>query len=243
MKTRNYSRLTRFALTFLLFSFIALSAQIAVSFYVTESYTIYQTNCSSLSNVSGIFCLIITKPDNLKTKARAVHESWASECDMVRFVTVIPESYDNTSNMPVYQPTAWLQEDYKRLTDKIFLSLVEMHRSALTAKFNWFLKADDDTFVFMDHLKEFLKDKNPCDRISYGSNVRFELGMKRWQQGGAGYLLGRGSIIDIATQLDLNYNFCANTGREDVDMASCLKKIGTVFGNSLDSQGRERFHQ
>jgi glycoprotein-N-acetylgalactosamine 3-beta-galactosyltransferase len=58
-------------------------------------------------------------------------------------------------------------------------------------KYDWYLKADDDTFVFVDNLRLFLNDKNPNLPVDYGYDfkVKVEGG---YHSGGGGYVLSKG---------------------------------------------------
>ena len=54
-----------------------------------------------------------------------------------------------------------------------------------------------------------------------------------------GYVLSRESLMRLGGTLVKNYSFCNNTGTEDVDVARCLRRLGSYMGNSLDEQHRE----
>ena len=43
---------------------------------------------------------------------------------------------------------------------------------------DWFMKADDDTFVVVENLRNLLKDFNTTDPISFGHNFKY-LGVKK----------------------------------------------------------------
>ena len=51
---------------------------------------------------SKIFCMILTAPKNLETKAPAVNLTWATQCDMYKFITIIPKNA--SYNLPLLQP-------------------------------------------------------------------------------------------------------------------------------------------
>lgn len=54
-------------------------------------------------------------------------------------------------------------------------------------KYDWFMKADDDTFVIVENLKKFLSNYSPSDPIYFGCQFRTnEIGS--WVSGGAGKL-------------------------------------------------------
>ena len=71
------------------------------------------------------------------------------------------------------------------------------------------LKADVDTFVFVDNLRDFVKNKDTQDAVTYGFNYKQRV-PKGYQSGGAGYLLSRESFARIGKALNENYKYCEN---------------------------------
>lgn len=204
-----------------------------------------------------IFCMILTSPSNLDKKAIYIEQSWAYKCDNHKFITVIPEEYIkfnkklmeklkqnetvafNSTMLPLYQPAGFLKENYSKLTDKVFLMLRDVYKNF--NDYDWYLKADDDTMIFVDNMREFLADKKTTDKYTYGYNFKVIVD-KGYHSGGGGYLLPRQALLDLGKKLTDNYTSCANSGTEDVDVAKCLRTLGYVPGSSLDERGKERFH-
>ena len=100
------------------------------------------------------------------------------------------------------------------------------------------MKADLDTFIFVDNLKKFLKTKNSSHSVSYGYELKIENG---YHSGGAGYVLSREAFNRIGAALSKNYSFCPNSGIEDIDCGSCLNSLGVEKDNSTDIFGKEKF--
>jgi len=128
---------------------------------------------------------------------------------------------------------------YKKLTDKVFLTFkyIFIHDE----KYDWYLKADDDTFIFMDNLREFLTSKNKFQPVTYGYD--FKIAVKNgYHSGGAGYVLSKEAFRRLGSKLNEDYKFCHVSGYEDVDVAACLRLLGVYPNKSLDHLGRERFH-
>ena len=204
------------------------------------------TNVTIFKKNMKIFCFILAHPENFFHKTSIVWNTWAKECDGYRFISNIPNLYlpfstkkshgsiETNIPFPLLQPANFSQEIYKKLTDKIYLTLIELYRSY--NDFDWYLKADDDTFVFVDHLKEFIQDKNPQEPLKYGYNL------KTWQSGGAGYLLSKKSLEIFGKKLIEDKLFCPNSGIEDQDISGCAQKLQIAQPNSIDQMGRERFH-
>ena len=49
-------------------------------------------------------------------------------------------------------------DKYNLLTFKVFRMFIDAYK--YYNKYDWYLKADDDTFIFVDNLKKFLSEKN-----------------------------------------------------------------------------------
>jgi len=192
-----------------------------------------------------IFCIIMTTANNLELKARVIYDSWASKCDNHVFVSFIPHhtpsfervelKYKNIFN--VLKPEGLMIDQYDKLTDKVYKSFKDVyinHRN-----YDWYLKADDDTFIFNDNLRLFLADKNQNDPVTFGYHLK---GYGGFLSGGAGYVLSKESLQRLGSKLITNQKYCPNTGIEDVDVAQCLRSLGVFPSNSTDILGRERFH-
>jgi glycoprotein-N-acetylgalactosamine 3-beta-galactosyltransferase len=128
---------------------------------------------------------------------------------------------------------------YKRLTDKVFLTFKYLYKRY--NYYDWYLKADDDTWIFVDNLRKFLANKNASTPVTYGYDFKVIV-ENGYHSGGAGYVLSNEALNRIGNALNNNYSFCQNTGTEDVDVARCLRKLKVYKNSSLDDLGRERFH-
>jgi glycoprotein-N-acetylgalactosamine 3-beta-galactosyltransferase len=201
-----------------------------------------------------IFCFILTQSSSIATKAKAVYNAWVHKCDNYKFVLKFPANLTKNNEIlnfamsmknesielnDLVEPMAFGEDKYKVLTTKVYLTLVHLYRKY--NYYDWYLKADDDTFVFVDNLRQFLADKDPAQPITYGYNFK-TIVEKGYHSGGAGYLLSNEALARIGSKLNSNMTFCRNTGTEDVDVARCLRLLGVYPGNSTDELGRERFH-
>jgi glycoprotein-N-acetylgalactosamine 3-beta-galactosyltransferase len=184
----------------------------------------------------------------LKTRGVAVHDTWAHKCDGLKFIFSKTDKYqldeqiNNTFKQDdVHDPLTvyGIPDRYQYLTFKVFLTMRNLYRNA-TTNYDWYLKTDDDTFIFMDNLRKFLADKNASEPVTYG--YRFEtLVNASYNQGGA-YVLSNEALRRFGSQLSRNFTYCNQTGFEDVDVANCLQRLQVRTGNTTDELGRERFH-
>jgi len=113
-----------------------------------------------------VFCIVLTTEKKLKDKARLAYEAWASKCDNHTFVSTIPNmhsqvndrieiKYENLFNL--LKPKNFHKEDYWKLTDKVHAAIGDVYVNQ--KNYDWYLKADDDTFILMDNLRMFLKSR------------------------------------------------------------------------------------
>ena len=167
--------------------YVTILALVLPFYYFSSSHYLL----SSTDKKKTLFCFILAQPDNFFHRTSVVWKTWAKECDDFRFISIIPKLYlehsvkkphgsiETSFPFPLLQPANFDKEDYKQLTSKIYLTLIELYKSY--NDYDWYLKADDDTFVFVDHLRDFIADKNPQQPLKYGYNL------KTWQSGGAGF--------------------------------------------------------
>ncbi len=113
-----------------------------------------------------IYCFILTSPKYFDTRARAVSLTWAPRCDKFTFIS---EYSNNTKGLPI-APIANISSGSAHLTQKTTLALHYIHDNFLN-NYEWFVKADDDTYIFVENLKLFLKEKNSSEPITFGYNL------------------------------------------------------------------------
>jgi glycoprotein-N-acetylgalactosamine 3-beta-galactosyltransferase len=61
-----------------------------------------------------------------------------------------------------------------------------------------------------------------------------------FHSGGGGYLISREALKRLGSTLTNDYEFCGNSGFEDIDVGHCLRTLGVYPNSSLDELGRER---
>ncbi len=181
-----------------------------------------------------------------------MNNTWARHCDKYFFVTTIHNEHVRALNsekiielsdpLPLVQPAGLVYEKYSKLTDKVYASFKHVYK--YYNDYEWYLKADDDTFVFTDNLKLFLRTKNSSDLQSYGYIIKNNVHViGGYQAGGSGYLFGNRAMKLLGKALEENKPAaCPNSGIEDVDVRKCFIQLNVSMGNTLDLNGRNRFH-
>jgi glycoprotein-N-acetylgalactosamine 3-beta-galactosyltransferase len=132
--------------------------------------TIFPLNISNQNNSNAqvrIYCLILTSPEYFDSRARAVNSTWAPRCDGYSFIS---EYSNDTKGLPIAS-IGNLSAGYWHLTLKTTLAFHYVYKHLLN-DYDWFVKADDDTYLFVENLKLFLKEQNTSEPITFGYNFK-----------------------------------------------------------------------
>ncbi|CAF0973845.1 unnamed protein product [Brachionus calyciflorus] len=199
-------------------------------------------------NLPSVFCLIKTHPNNIKiNKTLNIYKVWARKCDNYRFITLLPEhlrpknsseTFEVFENFYMIQPKGLVRESHGDLSLKVYYSMIYAYQKF--KPYDWYYIADDDAYVNMRNLKEFLKDKSTNESITYGYNFKVIV-KDGYHSGGPGYVLSNAAFTTMTQKMIENINNCPNSGIDDVDISSCVRKYNGKKGKSIDEQGRERW--
>lgn len=162
-----------------------MSVALITVFYVDSSTNNYSLRFLSYPSVPSnnhsqlpkprVLCLILTSPKSFLTRTVAVNNTWAPRCDRYFFITETPTDrsspeFEISQQLPI-APLPNVVPGYYHLTRKSVLSFLFAYEHYLN-DFDWFVKADDDTYLFMDNLKAFLSDKNSSEPVTFGYNFK-----------------------------------------------------------------------
>uniref|UniRef100_A0AAF5I0T0 N-acetylgalactosaminide beta-1,3-galactosyltransferase n=1 Tax=Strongyloides stercoralis TaxID=6248 RepID=A0AAF5I0T0_STRER len=211
---------------------------------MVNNLSLEKHNDNKLINDIKLLCLIYTHSKNHQTKAISVKETWSKHCDKSIFFTnsydTSLSSSDGTFEVVVFKNYNDTYENLWQKTRLVFTYAYDNYFTINNEKgFDWFLKADDDTFVIIENLKMFLRKKNSNKRYYFGCRLK-SLGkklIKGFMSGGAGYVLSRGSIEKLVTEGFRNTTLCnnINNGFEDVEMGWCLQKLN-IFPSYINNE-------
>ncbi|RLN50114.1 hypothetical protein BBJ28_00003899 [Nothophytophthora sp. Chile5] len=162
-----------------------------------------------------VLCFVITYSLHHGTKARAVDDTWGQRCDKLIFFSNMTDSIVVGAGTPAEQTN-----------DKNKAALRYVHAN-FRNDYDWFYKADDDSYVVMENLRNYLKrpeiahtyNREPMQmghRLNLGeSAVNFyiknetlkTLWHSRWDRwvyhsGGPGYVMNRLDMNKIVEILD-----------------------------------------
>lgn len=179
-----------------------------------------------------ILCWVMTGPSNLEKKARHVKSTWSRHCNVVVFMS----SVDDPDFPTVGLGTKEGRDQLYWKTIRAFHYAYEHHAHEA----DWFLKADDDTYVIVDNLRWVLANHTPEEPIYFGR--RFKPYTKQgYMSGGAGYVLSKEALRRFVE--GFKNKLCTHTTSvEDLAMGQCMEKVGVLAGDSRDTMQRETFH-
>uniref|UniRef100_A0A336K9H2 N-acetylgalactosaminide beta-1,3-galactosyltransferase n=1 Tax=Culicoides sonorensis TaxID=179676 RepID=A0A336K9H2_CULSO len=179
-----------------------------------------------------ILCMVFTHKDNYKEKAYWVNQTWGKRCNKLLFMSNVQDP-DHLIDVTVLN----INDTYDELWGKTKATFKYAYENYLN-EFDWFFKADDDTYVIMENLR-YLLYPYPIDLPLY---FGFEF-KDKYMSGGAGYLLSR-QAVKLFVEKSLNdTSQCSpqNDGGEDWQMGRCLRAINVTIGDSRDEFLLERF--
>ena len=160
----------------LVFCWIFLTA-IRDSFDRKNCYPLSSHDSRSTANTVRICCLIITRPTDLSIRARAVHETWGPRCDRHFFVVenftndnITSEQIDFIQQLPILSAGNTSTGD-RHLLQKVNVALLSAHEHYIN-DFDWFVKADDDTYIIVDNLRAFLAKQNATEPVTFGYHFK-----------------------------------------------------------------------
>ena len=178
---------------FLLISFYILVFIFYSNRDLLRQFTVTMDKSEADETQPRVFCIILTTEANLKSKAKIVYDTWAHKCNNHKMISLISpsnKSIDSNTNLlqttrftqhrfnqikyeslfDVLQPEELVVDTYQNLTNKIYSSFKHVYNNH--PDYDWYLKADDDSFFFMANLRTFLKSKNPNLPVTYGYDFK-----------------------------------------------------------------------
>uniref|UniRef100_A0A8R1IC90 N-acetylgalactosaminide beta-1,3-galactosyltransferase n=1 Tax=Caenorhabditis japonica TaxID=281687 RepID=A0A8R1IC90_CAEJA len=184
-----------------------------------------------------LFCWVQTSPLYHNSRSLAINETWIHRCDHGQLFT--SEQF-NDSRIPYSTVFAGIPDNYYNL---FFKSRYAFHHiyTKISSEFEWYLKADDDTYVIVENLRAYLSTLNPDEPHYLGYQLKPYL-KNGYNGGGAGYVLSRAALKIFAEQLYQNSTLCPDDIYEDVGIARCLANVGIYPEDTRNAHGQNRFN-
>ena len=187
----------------------------------------------------SILCVVHTCSKNLQGRAKYVKKTWSKLCNKTLFL-----SDKNDPKFPAIKVTN--RTGYYEVWAKTRKGM-ELLYSKYLNKFDWFFKADDDTYVIMDNLRKFLFKKDSKRLEFYGKVMTNGRSVEGYLQGGAGYAFGNRALQKLVEEGFAKRAKCQredfSAHSDDVFLGLCLAKSGiSLATDCFDGEGRELFH-
>ncbi|ALC39815.1 CG3119 [Drosophila busckii] len=175
---------------------------------------------------SRVLCMVLTCPDYVERYAQHVAATWGKRCSKLLFVS--SEDYEPLGVVQVVQ-----SDSYDELWNKTHEGFRHVWLQ-YGEQYDWFLKADDDTYVIMENLLQLLSAYDADMPVYFGYQMsRYNVS---YMSGGASYVLSREALRRFMSQAYGNSKLCPapkTMGIEDFYMGICLQNVGVRL---IDSQ-------
>lgn len=186
-----------------------------------------------LFNEVRILCWIMTTPKNHKTKAQYIKKTWGQRCNKLLFISTKADPELETITLPV-------KEGRDTLWDKTKNAFLYIHKRHLNDA-DWFLKADDDNYMFIENIRYMLYQYHPQTSLYFGHRFAVTQIPEGYMAGG-GYILSKKALQKFATEIKSNATVCSlsEDGNEDWEMGRCLQH-SAIAADERDERFGKRF--
>lgn len=181
-----------------------------------------------------VLCWVMTGPKNHDKKARHVKATWGKRCNVILFM-----SSQSDPDLPaIALPIGEGRDNLWGKTKLAFKYAYEHYYHTM----DWFLKADDDTYVVVENLRYMLSHYNTSEPMYFGCRFK-PFTEQGYMSGGAGYVLSKEALkrfVEIGLP-NATLSRQSNGGAEDVEIGVALHRLGVKAMDSRDELGRGRF--
>ncbi|CEF62341.1 Glycoprotein-N-acetylgalactosamine 3-beta-galactosyltransferase 1 [Strongyloides ratti] len=190
-----------------------------------------------ISKKVKIFCIVLTSKVN-RERIILQKKTWIKRCNNYIF-----GSGEESQDIPTFK--AYHNDGYSYSFGKMKNTLKHVWKKH-GDKYDWYLKADDDTYVVMENLRAFLLNENPNKHGYHG--FRMAIGgtpdPHAYNSGGAGYVMSKKSVRDLVEKGLDNPKYCRqiDSAFDDLEIGYCLENLGALPSQSLDCKKRVLFN-
>lgn len=191
-------------------------------------------NKSSAANSSHsirILCWIMTGPKYLESRTKHIRETWAKRCNKVLYMSSIKTDFPSVELN--------VSEGRENLYWKTIRAFQYIHQHHLDEA-DWFLKADDDTFVVIENLR-YILSKYDTEKPLYLGRRFTPFISQGYMSGGAGYVLSKEALRRYIR--GFSSGECTHFSTiEDMALGKCMETMKVQPADSRDTIGRQTFH-
>ncbi|KAG5450882.1 Glycoprotein-N-acetylgalactosamine 3-beta-galactosyltransferase 1 [Clonorchis sinensis] len=182
-----------------------------------------------------ILCWITTMPPNHGTKAIHIKATWAPRCDRYLFMSSV-----DIPELPAVAAVNREGRSYLWEKTAFALKYVWTH---FGEEFDFFYKADDDTYALIDNLRLLLASHDPHTPVLMGQ-VHKSFIEQGYPSGGAGYVMSQAALRLIVQGMK-NTTMCYDqrfSFAEDLKLGACAAALGIQLIHSVDENGHSHFY-
>ncbi|XP_072226969.1 glycoprotein-N-acetylgalactosamine 3-beta-galactosyltransferase 1 isoform X2 [Leuresthes tenuis] len=204
-------------------------AEVKINFQ--HPHTGENSSSANSSHTTQILCWIMTGPKYLDSRTKHIRETWAKRCKNVLYISSKKTDF----------PTVGLNvsEGRENLYWKTIRAFQYIYHHYLD-KADWFLKADDDTFVVIENLHYILSKYDPEKPLYLGRRFR-PFVSQGYMSGGAGYVLSKEALRRFVTGFSTGE--CTHfSSIEDMALGTCMEKMKVKPVDTRDVKERQTFH-
>lgn len=206
-----------------------------------------QHNRTTLQNIKKIriLCFANTRPKSHSERVPHVLETWGKHCDKMLFAST-------STNVNIGAIGFNLTDDHESMWGKVTQMLTFIHRNFIN-EYDWFMKADDDSFILAENMRFLLSAYSRDDPIYFGHKFNTTTHKRGYFSGGSGYVMSRKTLRIFVENVLTNPKFYQNDSNadgchietdkrtEDYDITTCLDYYNVYAGDARDVLKRDRF--
>lgn len=176
-----------------------------------------------------LFVGVVSSQHLLPTRAVAVSKTWGTKAPKLEFFSS-GSSSGYTYGLPVIALPG--VDDSYPPQKKVYRMLKYMHDHYIN-EYNWFMRADDDVYVRVEHLIHFLSKLDPNKELYIGQpGGGRDVDLKRiklnphehYCMGGPGVIFSRALLIKLAPHLEDCLQNEVVSWNEDLEVGRCISK-------------------
>ena len=165
----------------------------------------------------------------LDTRARAINQTWGAKAPKLEFFSSADQA-GGTYGLPVVSLPG--VDDTYPPQRKVYRMLKYMHDHYID-EFNWFMRADDDVYVRVEHLMHFLSKLDPMRMLYIGQPgggkpedlERIKLkAHEHYCMGGPGVIFSRALLMKLAPHLEDCLQNEVVSWNEDLEVGRCISR-------------------
>ena len=141
-----------------------------------------------------LLCMVLTTPKNYKKKAVHVQATWGRKCNTLVFLSDTSRVLKKPENLQVIELVG--TRGREKLWEKVKRGMVSVAQS-YNGTFDFLLKADDDTYVVVDNLRNLISRMDPSEEFIFGHKQN-DQGVS-YLSGGSGYVMSSSAFNHIVT--------------------------------------------